>query len=59
MRVTSVIAREHEPLPRTSASSALLKGQIDRAQAAYAVANQKKAEVALDDASRQYTRQEA
>ncbi len=37
----------------------LLKGQIDQAQAAYdlAVANEKKAEVALNDASRQYTRQ--
>jgi len=37
----------------------LLKGQIDQSQAAYdlAVANEKKAEVALNDASRQYTRQ--
>ncbi|CAN5544012.1 efflux RND transporter periplasmic adaptor subunit [soil metagenome] len=37
----------------------LLKGQIDQAQAAYdlAIANEKKAEVVLDDASRQYTRQ--
>ena len=37
----------------------LLKGQIDQAQAAYdlAVANEKKAEVVLNDAGRQYTRQ--
>ena len=37
----------------------LLKGQIDQAQAAndLAVANEKKAAVALNDASRQYTRQ--
>ncbi|HEY6036089.1 MAG TPA: efflux RND transporter periplasmic adaptor subunit [Kofleriaceae bacterium] len=37
----------------------LLKAQVDQQQAAYdlAVANEKKAEVALNDANRQYTRQ--